>query len=425
MKKDKILAIVKSIQPINHLYSKQNKNYDRYFQGSRLKDLLKKFNKNQKFDEFLKLGVSLDEINNNKVINNINFQKIFKYIDDLSNYKKVPILNKNSINNIYHSENNNRKYTKNNNIKKKKFERFSTTKIDGDANVTMDPGRYRPKYDFIKKRSPCAFLGKPKNDDDDIKVNIEKNKNKKRISKNILKSAYSKNENSKSMICSLNKSVIEKSNKKEIESELNKTIKVNQKNKDKDKGKIIQHGNLSYYNLYNKNENKFIKLILHPKEKSINSLIKELNTSSNNSNDFSKINNNLFKAKNDNNKFNNINKTQRIYLKKRKKKNLIKNASMTNIKSAISFDKMQGRSHIFRKTISSRISYNPDYSYLRPHIPATIFKAQKEHQKFKKYVIGKIIRNYYYNSDRYFACDYKEDSDNEKTEKYDSLLLHF
>ena len=86
---------------------------------------------------------------------------------------------------------------------KKKFERFSTTKIDGDANVTMDPGRYRPKYDFIKKRSPCAFLGKPKNDDDDIKVNIEKNKNKKRIPKNILKSAYSKNENSKIMICSL------------------------------------------------------------------------------------------------------------------------------------------------------------------------------------------------------------------------------
>ena len=52
-----------------------------------------------------------------------------------------------------------------------------------DENVTLDPGRYCPKYDYIRKKIPCAFIGKPKNTEDDYLIQDEENKIKEETEK--------------------------------------------------------------------------------------------------------------------------------------------------------------------------------------------------------------------------------------------------
>ena len=89
--KDNIASIVKSLHPIKYLYSKQNKDYDKYFRGSCLKDLVKQMKTQRKSNGFLKPGESLDEINNDKSIMDINFKSTFNYIEELSNLKNLPI----------------------------------------------------------------------------------------------------------------------------------------------------------------------------------------------------------------------------------------------------------------------------------------------------------------------------------------------
>ena len=42
--KDTIVSILKSMSPINYLYSKQNKDYDKFFRNSTLKGLIKHIN---------------------------------------------------------------------------------------------------------------------------------------------------------------------------------------------------------------------------------------------------------------------------------------------------------------------------------------------------------------------------------------------
>ncbi len=54
------------------------------------------------------------------------------------------------------------------------------------------------------------------------------------------------------------------------------------------------------------------------------------------------------------------------------------------------------------------ISYSPNYEFLRPHIPSTIFKYKKDDENYKKYIIGKIIRGYHYSPEKYFVFEYKK-----------------
>ena len=92
--KDNIISIVKSLKPINYLYSKQNKDYDKFFRSSSLKGLIKQINSHPKFNEFLKPGESLEELNNNKntTIMDVNFKSTFNYIEELSNLKNLPMV---------------------------------------------------------------------------------------------------------------------------------------------------------------------------------------------------------------------------------------------------------------------------------------------------------------------------------------------
>ena len=163
--KDNIISIVKSLRPINYLYSKQNKDYDKFFRSSSLKGLIRQINARPKYNEFLKPGESLEELNNkNNTILNVNFKSTFNYLEELSNLKNLPMVLVNKklfkrgrFNDDYaeHSLNSNEKRKKNKeNEKKKKKEKIAQIKNSGDADVTLDPGRYHPNYNFIKKRYP-------------------------------------------------------------------------------------------------------------------------------------------------------------------------------------------------------------------------------------------------------------------------------
>ena len=176
---DNIESLVKSLRPIKYLYSKQNKVYDKYFHGSSLKDLINQINSPKKFNEFLQPGESLEETNKEKTIMDINFKSTFNYIDELSNLKNLPILLSHKPNNHILSD---KKILKKNlkiikmNPQTKNINLIKT-KIESDDEVTLDPGRYHPNYDYIKRRYPCVYFGKYKNERNNNNEKISKSKN--------------------------------------------------------------------------------------------------------------------------------------------------------------------------------------------------------------------------------------------------------
>ena len=73
------------------------------------------------------------------------------------------------------------------------------------------------------------------------------------------------------------------------------------------------------------------------------------------------------------------------------------------------FDKMKKRKSLFKKC-ESNIDYFPDYKFIFPHTPSYIFKYVKDKEKFKRYMNGKIIRGYNYNSDDYYVMQLRNKS---------------
>ena len=441
--KDNISEIVKSLRPIKYLYSKQNKDYDKYFRGSCLKDLVKQMKTQRKFNEFLKPGESLDEINNDKSIMDINFKSTFNYIEELSNLKNLPIsiLNK--------SDNQNNKNTSENKDQRKNLklirinEQLKKTNLikakkNWDADVTLDPGRYHPKYNYIMRRYPCAFLGKPKNDEyNNVAQNSEENKKGDNLDKKKKKEKNNTNgnidENSDSKAKKKNKN---KKNNNINEYMSNRTFH-NRNFNIYEPQKKLNSNKSNYYSLHKKDNSKYFNSTSQPKEKFTSTNLKDQNTASSwtNTVDFepSKKGSEQFKSKEKNiSIYNNSNihfyNTQRgSTILKKNKKDLLKNSSMENLRCPIIFDKMQGRDRplnfITGMRGGSRTLYNPDYNIVRPHIPSIIFKSERKYQEFKKYITGKIIRSYCYNPEEYFVCEYKENKENEMSGKYGTIVL--
>ena len=162
---DNIKSLVKSLRPIKYIYSKQNKVYDKYFHGSSLKALINQMNSPKKFNEILQPGESLEEKNKEKSIMDINFKSTFNYIDELSSLKKLPIL----LNNKQNEYNSGYKKILKKNLKiikrneKAKNIKLIKSKKENDDEVTLDPGRYHPNYDYIRRRYPCTYFGYIKN----------------------------------------------------------------------------------------------------------------------------------------------------------------------------------------------------------------------------------------------------------------------
>ena len=433
--KDNIITIVKTLKPIKNIYSKQNKDFDKYFHGLSLKYLVDHMKIQKKYNPYLNPGESLDEPDNNSIMN-INFKSTFNYLDELNKVKSLPTIKKIS-NNIKIIKNKTKGKKSKKILEKKKQDEISNLirKKMWDENVTLDPGRYYPKYDYIRKKIPCAFIGKPKITEEDYIIQNEEKKEEteKKIKKEKINIQEKKEEND-----NINNKDIKNANPKN-KIILNKSdsskILLDKINSNLDSPKKNNMNNRS--NILYPSANKKMK-ISQKTDKFSSSIIKHQNTASSWSNtlelDSSKKLSEQYKTKDNNrnislensSKFNYYS-TQKINFKTNKRYSL-KNMSMSNLKCPIIFDKMQGRDELDELDKKSkavyRINYNPDYNALRPHIPTIKFKSVRQYQDFKKYINGKIIRSYWYNPQQYFVFEYKENKENDMNGNYGNIMLN-
>ena len=433
--KDNIITIVKTLQPIKNIYSKQNKDFDKYFHGLSLKYLVDHMKIQKKYNPYLNPGESLDEPDNNSIMN-INFKSTFNYLDELNKVKSLPTIKKIS-NNIKIIKNKTKGKKNKKILEKKKQDEISNLvrKKMWDENVTLDPGRYYPKYDYIRKKIPCAFIGKPKITEEDYIIQNEEKKEEteKKIKKEKINIQEKKEEND-----NINNKDIKNANPKNKiilnESDSSKILldKINSNLDSPKKNNMNNRSNILY-----PSANKKMK-ISQKTDKFSSSIIKHQNTASSWSNtlelDSSKKLSEQYKTKDNNknislensSKFNYYS-TQKINFKTNKRYSL-KNMSMSNLKCPIIFDKMQGRDELDELDKKSkavyRINYNPDYNALRPHIPTIKFKSIRQYQDFKKYINGKIIRSYWYNPQQYFVFEYKENKENDMNGNYGNIMLN-
>ena len=433
--KDNIITIVKTLKPIKNIYSKQNKDFDKYFHGLSLKYLVDHMKIQKKYNPYLNPGESLDEPDNNSIMN-INFKSTFNYLDELNKVKSLPTIKKIS-NNIKIIKNKTKGKKNKKILEKKKQDEISNLvrKKMWDENVTLDPGRYYPKYDYIRKKIPCAFIGKPKITEEDYIIQNEEKKEEteKKIKKEKINIQEKKEEND-----NINNKDIKNANPKNKiilkESDSSKILldKINSNLDSPKKNNMNNRSNILY-----PSANKKMK-ISQKTDKFSSSIIKHQNTASSWSNtlelDSSKKLSEQYKTRDNNrnislensSKFNYYS-TQKINFKTNKRYSL-KNMSMSNLKCPIIFDKMQGRDELDELDKKSkavyRINYNPDYNALRPHIPTIKFKSVRQYQDFKKYINGKIIRSYWYNPQQYFVFEYKENKENDMNGNYGNIMLN-
>ena len=433
--KDNIITIVKTLKPIKNIYSKQNKDFDKYFHGLSLKYLVDHMKIQKKYNPYLNPGESLDEPDNNSIMN-INFKSTFNYLDELNKVKSLPTIKKIS-NNIKIIKNKTKGKKNKKILEKKKQDEISNLirKKMWDENVTLDPGRYYPKYDYIRKKIPCAFIGKPKITEEDYTIQNEEKKEEteKKIKKEKINIQEKKEEND-----NINNKDIKNANPKNKiilnESDSSKILldKINSNLDSPKKNNMNNRSNILY-----PSANKKMK-ISQKTDKFSSSIIKHQNTASSWSNtlelDSSKKLSEQYKTRDNNrnislensSKFNYYS-TQKINFKTNKRYSL-KNMSMSNLKCPIIFDKMQGRDELDELDKKSkavyRINYNPDYNALRPHIPTIKFKSVRQYQDFKKYINGKIIRSYWYNPQQYFVFEYKENKENDMNGNYGNIMLN-
>ena len=433
--KDNIITIVKTLQPIKNIYSKQNKDFDKYFHGLSLKYLVDHMKIQKKYNPYLNPGESLDEPDNNSIMN-INFKSTFNYLDELNKVKSLPTIKKIS-NNIKIIKNKTKGKKNKKILEKKKLDEISNLvrKKMWDENVTLDPGRYYPKYDYIRKKIPCAFIGKPKITEEDYIIQNEEKKEEteKKIKKEKINIQEKKEEND-----NINNKDIKNANPKNKiilnESDSSKILldKINSNLDSPKKNNMNNRSNILY-----PSANKKMK-ISQKTDKFSSSIIKHQNTASSWSNtlelDSSKKLSEQYKTRDNNrnisiensSKFNYYS-TQKINFKTNKRYSL-KNMPMSNLKCPIIFDKMQGRDELDELDKKSkavyRINYNPDYNVLRPHIPTIKFKSVRQYQDFKKYINGKIIRSYWYNPQQYFVFEYKENKENDINGNYGNIMLN-
>ena len=433
--KDNIITIVKTLKPIKNIYSKQNKDFDKYFHGLSLKYLVDHMKIQKKYNPYLNPGESLDEPDNNSIMN-INFKSTFNYLDELNKVKSLPTIKKIS-NNIKIIKNKTKGKKNKKILEKKKQDEISNLvrKKMWDENVTLDPGRYYPKYDYIRKKIPCAFIGKPKITEEDYIIQNEEKKEEteKKIKKEKINIQEKKEEND-----NINNKDIKNANPKNKiilnKSDSSKLLldKINSNLDSPKKNNMNNRSNILY-----PSANKKMK-ISQKTDKFSSSIIKHQNTASSWSNtlelDSSKKLSEQYKTRDNNrnislensSKFNYYS-TQKINFKTNKRYSL-KNMSMSNLKCPIIFDKMQGRDELDELDKKSkavyRINYNPDYNALRPHIPTIKFKSVRQYQDFKKYINGKIIRSYWYNPQQYFVFEYKENKENDMNGNYGNIMLN-
>ena len=422
---DAINSIIKTINPVHQAFSKQNKDYNKYFLSlnldvlnfmktlnkitkkkvtSSLFDTLYKKNDTNKFEyekDILKTFNKLKKMKNNKYIPEDLSDKFKFKFDEINKAKKKNVKNN----------------TKNQRNKSKVNDNFY-------YGITLDPGRYDPKYNLIFKRIPDVYFDKNKynilkedelsttniNNDQSLKENEIKKENETN-KENINKEKNNVEDNFKNKFRKINAKGRNKEQQLIYLSDIDKTRKDNI-------SKIIspntsinnQNPNIKifYSSMINFQPNKINK-ILSPTFHNIN--LRILNKSHNSSfyPNQNKKNTKIFSSDLQSPNFfhfppNNYN----TYFEEKEKAiiNRCKSGKISNIK-IFSFNKMKGRKkNLFGgKELSRSSIYNPSYEFVTPKQIKMKIRYEKM-QNFKKYAVNKIIRNYYcFSPNNYFIFD--------------------
>ena len=373
-KNDFTISVIKSIKPITFSYSKQGKDYEKYFSSSNLVHLLKSIDKKAKIHTVFNSNFLQTKEKSDKNFININIKSSFNYITDLSSLNNFPL-------SMIKKRKNYEEYLKKMHLfnelfyvtkdklvdmeyRKKRAERikqkFESQKINNENDATLDPGKYHPKYDIIRKRYPVAIIGRS-NDED------------KKNFKSKLKSIINENENKRINISS---DIIYQNNSMPI------------------KDKKEKNRNLPY-----KKINPSSTIYKSISEKRFPTLAKI------------KINN--LNTRTMSKKFYpNKNKDINLNENKKTKSKLFSMSSSDNInkiRCPIVFNKMPGRDRNVVIMPNCRdVDYSPNYEIIRPHAPEITFKNQFDLNKFKKFMTGKIIRSYCLTPDKYFVFEINE-----------------
>ena len=408
MKEDKIdsiTRILKSISPLKKTFSKMSKKLNKSFKFASLDNLVKSLDVKYVYKDQFEPD---QEIILHKNDYNVNFQNSYDYLEELSDINNLPLVlqNKNCLkdgdfNPDYDIEVSRKEINKKYLIEeegkrkkerlKKRIERLKKFK-DSDSNI--DPAKYHPNYDAIKRRYPCAYIRDPNihikdswlincpfrntfeefkrlqnEQKEEDKMNNSKkkennqeqnpNQNQNNINNNIIKNDLTNNANKMSSFNSIENS--------------QRSISTNEIYKEKNEEEIFSL----------KDNNIKIKNIIPEKINNL-SLPKIINTPRNI----------------------NISNISKVFSPKKKVNRSVSYENLFKKKSPILFNKMRGRTNIFLES-KYLISYNPNYDSTFPHIPSTIFKYTINKQNYKKYMNGKIIRGYYYNPSDYYVMELK------------------
>ena len=344
-KPDNITRILKSIHPIRKPFSKISKELNQSFKYSSLGNLLNKLDKKQIYiDKF----IPPPDKTLHKNDFDINFKNSLDYINELSDINNLPLVAKNKnylINGEFNPD----------------FE-IENMRRENNKNYFIQLKKQRKKQKMKKSKE---ILKKYKENDSNLmlgKYNPNFDSVKPRIPHALIRNPNAHIKDSWLINCPF-RNTFEKfklKNKKDnnIRSE-NNIKKFNRNIK-----KIKLKDNISSFSISNSNSK-----INQKSEDSIN------------------IHNLIYLS----NK--NINKIKKI-------KEL--NNSIPEIKGQVKFDKMKKRKSLFKKS-DSNIAYFPNYEYTLPHTPSYIFKYVKNKENYKKYINGKIIRGYAFDSENYYV----------------------
>ena len=386
-KNDSSLSLIKSIKPIDFSYSKQGKDFAKFFSSSSLKHLFKTVNRKVKVAKKYELPTLKETKKVNTDLINIKIKSSYNYVTELSSLKnfKVSSLKKKKITEediermklfkeLFYIT---KEKIVDLDFRKKRFQRIKDKYIElksyGEKEVTLDPGKYYPKYDILYKRNPVVFFG--------------------------TKDLENKNQNLKLNLNDDNKiNNIKQLNKNSSANNLNIKENKNEKGNKKDKNKKDSIKNRNFTNLKNMKVVPFSQTVYNPNvQKSFDVSLK-----------IEKINS--FKISKKLSTSSNFHKTTT------KRKILKKSSSVPDInkiKCPILFNKMPGRARQVVITPDlNEVSYTPKYDITRPHVPATVFKHSFDYSKFKKYITSKIIRSYCFTPDKYFILEINKNIEN-------------
>ena len=365
---DNFKSIIKSLKPIKDKFSKQSFNHDKYFKKSSLEILGRNLYGPKKTPE---------NFYTSKLYKNLNYMynlsnDCYDYMENLKGVKNIPIkINKNGFNfvkNLYNPEfekkpeesylDNDNKNNYRYNLKKYN----QNKKIFKFAVYALDPGYYHPNYNYVKRRIPHIDFSKSLNSHEKFEL--------AKIDENDMNLEINAENNEK---------IMDKINDKNIIEEEKKQINIsNNENEDIDKSKE-KNENIILIN--NKSRN-YQKENLHNISKTDLPIIDKEELKHNKKNDLPKI------------------------LHKSNSQSIISTPVM------ISFNKMLGRYNLKKerdkKIERSDIDYKINYNSTLPHVRSFQFKSKKNKQNHKKYIVGKILRSYSFNSFGYFVMDIKK-----------------